>query len=101
MGKAGSYSKLKAEVVCLYDIVVSFIPLVFYLELTFVRLGDKVFLGNRFTFSDRISEKSEDKVENVPRVSGAKAQVKGLMFPYNGLWKEKWNSNIAGRKILM
>lgn len=53
--------------------------------------------------SDIISEKSEDMVENVPRISGAKskAQVKGLMFPYNELWKEKWNSNITGRKILM
>lgn len=58
--------------VCLCGIVVSFIPLVLYLELTFVRLGDKIFLGNRFIFSDVISEKSEDKVENVLRFSGAK-----------------------------
>lgn len=72
MGRAVSYSKLEAEVVCLYDIVVSFIPLVFYLELAFVRLGDEVLLGNRFMFSDITFEKSEDKVENVPRVSGAK-----------------------------
>lgn len=28
-------------------------------------------------------------------------KVKGLMFPYNELWKEKWSSNLAGRKILM
>lgn len=72
MDKAVSHSKLEAEVVCLCGIVVSFIPLVLYLELTFVRLGDKIFLGNRFIFSDVISEKSEDKVENVLRFSGAK-----------------------------
>lgn len=72
MGRAVSYSKLEAEVVCLYDIVDSFIPLIFYLELTFVRLGGEIFVGSTFVFSGVTSEKSEDKVENVPRVSGAK-----------------------------
>lgn len=64
LGKAVPYSKLEAEVIYLYDIV-SFIPLVFFLELTFVRSGDKISLGNRFMFSDIISEKSDDKVENL------------------------------------
>lgn len=31
--------------ICLCDIVVNFIPLAFYLELKFVRLGGKIFQG--------------------------------------------------------
>lgn len=73
--------------ICLCDIVVNFIPLAFYLELKFVRLGGKIFPGNRFMVSEVISEKpekSEDEVGNVLRIGGGKlkTQVMGSMIPH-------------------
>lgn len=51
------------------------------------------------------SEKSEDEVENVLRVGGAKwkTQVTGLVFPHYEPWQEKdeRNSNKGRRKFLI
>lgn len=66
------------------------------------------FPGSSFLVSEEISEKSEkseDEVENVLRVGGAKweTRVMDLIFPHCELWQEKneGNSHKKGRKFLM